>query len=168
LTVRTLRPNEKKLNFFLAIEGYMAYCVYSSFDSLSIFPRSVVLYDHIGAVAERRKSLADAYRGHKANFKTGNWTSDLGISIYVPVFCPICKSEEMREVEIAVSSKLSQVRFLPRLGLAFWEAVLTPSGFIPVSFTKCGDLALNHFSLNTQTLNTQPVNTQPLNTSGMK
>jgi len=50
----------------------MAYCVYSSFDSLSIFPRSVVLYDHIGAVAERRKSLADAYRGHKANFKTGN------------------------------------------------------------------------------------------------
>ena len=42
---------------------------YSSFDNLS-FPSSVVLYDHIGAVAlERRKSLADAYRGHKANLK---------------------------------------------------------------------------------------------------
>ena len=59
------------MTFFLHFLGDGAILFYSSFDSL-FFPRSVVLYDHIGAVAERRKSLADAYRGHKANFKTGN------------------------------------------------------------------------------------------------
>ena len=54
------------MTFFLCFLGNGSILFYSSFDSL-FFPSSVVLYDHIGAVAERRKSLADAYRGRKAN-----------------------------------------------------------------------------------------------------